>query len=185
MPALPTRIPASEFTADSDLLAAILNTEPVPASSLVELSSAKSGLRLSFNSNRECCQRLRPRISLNKFYGSESGVQFYSNNLTNEKNGARKKIHGGSGVSGAGGSYNAGSAYRYLILQMIRELTRYGSLPPTQLPPSWSFTSLSRRGSILPPLALPEATPFWHQEKSTTISSGWMFGLRARLPKFR
>lgn len=40
---------------------------------------------------------------------AESGVQFYTNNLTNESKGARKKIHGGSGISGAGDSYGVGS----------------------------------------------------------------------------
>ncbi|KAH8092568.1 galactose mutarotase-like protein [Cristinia sonorae] len=90
-PTLPTRVPVSEFTPTSDLLKEIITSEASSKDPLVQLASEKSGLRVSFDSN-------------------QSGVQFYSNNLTNEKNGARKKIHGGSGVSGAGDSYGVGSA---------------------------------------------------------------------------
>lgn len=40
---------------------------------------------------------------------SERGVMFYSNNLTTPAKGARKLVHGGSGISGHGDSYGPGS----------------------------------------------------------------------------
>lgn len=51
----------------------------------------------------------------------ESGVQFYSNNLTNPSKGARKKIHGGSGISGHGDSYGVGSKYPINIFPSFRK----------------------------------------------------------------
>ncbi|TCD61099.1 hypothetical protein EIP91_009036 [Steccherinum ochraceum] len=88
---LPTRIPIDKFTPDVDLVNDIITSEASATSPLVELASAKSGLRISFDSN-------------------QSGVQFYSNNFASESKGARKKIHGGSGISGAGDGYGVGSA---------------------------------------------------------------------------
>ncbi|THH27229.1 hypothetical protein EUX98_g6965 [Antrodiella citrinella] len=87
-PTAATRIPIAEFTSTTDLLKDVI----APGSpSLVELASAKSGLRLSFDSN-------------------QSGVQFYTNNFASEAKGARKKIHGGSGLMNGGDSYGVGSA---------------------------------------------------------------------------
>jgi len=45
------------------------------------------------------------------YLSSERGVMFYSNNA-NPKEGARKIMHGGSGVSGFGDSYGPGSTSR-------------------------------------------------------------------------
>ncbi|EIM91577.1 galactose mutarotase-like protein [Stereum hirsutum FP-91666 SS1] len=59
-------------------------------SPVVELASEKSGLKLSFDTN-------------------QSGVQFYSYNFSTG-DGARKKIHGGSGKAGPGEGYPAGGA---------------------------------------------------------------------------
>jgi len=85
----PTRISEKELSSGIDLLKDILTSEDKEP--VVELESEKSGLKLTFDTN-------------------QSGVQFYSNNLTSPSKGARKKIHGGSGISGAGDSYGVGSA---------------------------------------------------------------------------
>jgi len=90
-PTSPTRISTASINPGTNLLAEIFAAEPGTKEPLVELQSEKSGLKLDFDTN-------------------QSGVQFYSNNLTNPTKGARKKIHGGSGVSGAGDAYGAGSA---------------------------------------------------------------------------
>ncbi|KAJ7129045.1 galactose mutarotase-like domain-containing protein [Mycena filopes] len=97
----PTRIPLAAFPT-LDLLQDVLRpSHPTPGATaaergtrsapVVELASAKSGLKLVFDSN-------------------QAGVMFYSNAWTNPQKGARKKIHGGSGIKGKGDSYDAGSA---------------------------------------------------------------------------
>ncbi|TFK65110.1 galactose mutarotase-like protein [Pluteus cervinus] len=88
-PNIPSRIPLNSFTPESDLLKDLL--KGTRTDTLVELSSAKSGLKLLFDSNQH-------------------GVMFYSNNLAKATNGARKKIHGGSGISGNGDAYAPGTA---------------------------------------------------------------------------
>ncbi|THH17897.1 hypothetical protein EW146_g2994 [Bondarzewia mesenterica] len=82
------RIPVSSFKPDFDYAKEILSEKP--DDSVVELASKKSGLRLSFETN-------------------QSGVQFYSNNFATG-DGAKKRIHGGSGKAGPGQGYGAGSA---------------------------------------------------------------------------
>jgi len=64
--------------------------KPGAADGVVELASNKSGVRLVFGTN-------------------QSGVQFYSNNFANG-DGARKRIHGGSGAFGPGEGYPSASA---------------------------------------------------------------------------
>ncbi|KAA1476245.1 galactose mutarotase-like protein [Dentipellis sp. KUC8613] len=81
-------IPTAAFTPEADFVKDVLGARPQEG--IVELASQKSGLRLVFNSN-------------------QSGVQFYSNNLATG-DGARKKIHGGSGNAGPGEGYGPGSA---------------------------------------------------------------------------
>ncbi|KZT67902.1 galactose mutarotase-like protein, partial [Daedalea quercina L-15889] len=81
----PVRLPASELTPQTDLLA----PAEEDADAVVELEGAKSGLTLAFHTN-------------------QSGVQFYSNNFASPAATARKKIHGGSGALGDG--YEPGSA---------------------------------------------------------------------------
>lgn len=44
---------------------------------------------------------------------------FYSNNLSTAAKGARKKIHGGSGVSGNGDAYSPGSKYTFVFIFMF------------------------------------------------------------------
>lgn len=46
----------------------------------------------------------------------ERGVMFYTNAMANADNGARKKIHGGSGTSGNGDAYGPGSAFPRNVL---------------------------------------------------------------------
>ncbi|KDR68533.1 hypothetical protein GALMADRAFT_146199 [Galerina marginata CBS 339.88] len=90
----PSRLPLVSFNAETDFLKDLLLTSndkgsrPEP---LVIISSAKSGLKLEFDSNQH-------------------GVMFYSNAMANVANGARKKIHGGSGISGNGDGYGPGTA---------------------------------------------------------------------------
>ncbi|EPT05454.1 hypothetical protein FOMPIDRAFT_1155225 [Fomitopsis schrenkii] len=81
----PVRLPASELTPTTDLLA----PAEEDADAVVELEGDKSGLKLAF-------------------YTNQSGVQFYSNNFSQPARTARKKIHGGSGAQGDG--YEPGSA---------------------------------------------------------------------------
>ncbi|KAL5504356.1 hypothetical protein ACEPAH_8430 [Sanghuangporus vaninii] len=86
---VPKRIPLSEFP-KTDLVQDIIHPKPTESSPVVELSSDKSGLKLSFFTN-------------------QSGVQFYSGNFLGPDS-SRKKIHGGSGEVGKGDGYNAGAA---------------------------------------------------------------------------
>ncbi|KAF9444690.1 galactose mutarotase-like protein [Macrolepiota fuliginosa MF-IS2] len=72
-------------------LDAILTQGSIGAPSSVQLASKKSGIAL-------------------KFFSNQRGVMFYSNNLTTPTKGARKLIHGGSGISGHGNSYGPGTA---------------------------------------------------------------------------
>ncbi|KAJ3997065.1 galactose mutarotase-like domain-containing protein [Lentinula boryana] len=95
---IPKRFPISEFTPKLDLLKDVLipsGTEgatrgdrPEP---VVELSSDKSGLKLVFETNQD-------------------GVMFYSNAWADPSKGARKKIHGGSGIKDHGDGYVPGTA---------------------------------------------------------------------------
>ncbi|PPQ77622.1 hypothetical protein CVT25_011233 [Psilocybe cyanescens] len=93
---IPTRIPLVSFDDKSDFLEDVLRaaddenrgSRPGP---LATLSSARSGLKLEFDSNQH-------------------GVMFYSNAMANVAKGARKKIHGGSGISGQGDAYGPGTA---------------------------------------------------------------------------
>ncbi|KAF9001493.1 galactose mutarotase-like domain-containing protein [Cyathus striatus] len=96
---VPTRIPLSSFTPNFDYLKDLLTPSTVQekqgrgsrAAPVVELASEKSGLKLVFDTNQR-------------------GVMFYSNSLASPLNGARKKIHGGSGISGNGDAYGPGTA---------------------------------------------------------------------------
>lgn len=85
---VPTRIPLDAFSKTNALEDIVLPRQK--PESLVELSSDKSGLKLSFSSN-------------------QSGVQFYSGNFISTES-ARKKIHGGSGEVGKGDGYKPGAA---------------------------------------------------------------------------
>ncbi|KAF9459948.1 galactose mutarotase-like domain-containing protein [Collybia nuda] len=96
---IPTRIPLSSFGPNLDLIKELFEppnnqgsqsrgTRPEP---VVELASTKSGIKLVFDTNQH-------------------GVMFYANGLAKPSAGARKKIHGGSGVSGHGDSYGPGTA---------------------------------------------------------------------------
>ncbi|KAH9481106.1 Galactose mutarotase [Psilocybe cubensis] len=93
---IPTRIPSVSFNEQSDFLEDLLRpandenrgSRPEP---LATLSSAKSGLKLEFDSNQH-------------------GVMFYSNAMASVTKGARKKIHGGSGITGHGDAYGPGTA---------------------------------------------------------------------------
>jgi len=93
---IPTRIPLASFDDGSDFVRDLLRapgnadrgTRAVP---VVELSSQKSGLKLKFDSNQQ-------------------GAMFYSNALAKTTSGARKKIHGGSGISGDGNAYSPSTA---------------------------------------------------------------------------
>lgn len=100
VPSVPSRLPLASFSAETDFVTDLL--KPVSedtvtsrggnrAQPTVELTSDKSGLKLIFDSNQR-------------------GVMFYSNNLSTAAKGARKKIHGGSGVSGNGDAYSPGTA---------------------------------------------------------------------------
>ncbi|KAH8835004.1 galactose mutarotase-like domain-containing protein [Flagelloscypha sp. PMI_526] len=96
-PVLPTRIPLSEFEKDVDLIGDVVKprtdshagVETGKVKPVAELTSEKSGLKLSFDTN-------------------QAAVMFYSNGWSDAKVGARKKIHGGSGALGDG--YEPGSA---------------------------------------------------------------------------
>ena len=46
---------------------------------------------------------------------AEHGAMFYSNSMANAAKGARKKIHGGSGVRDNGDAYGPGSTYQMLL----------------------------------------------------------------------
>ncbi|KAK7682610.1 hypothetical protein QCA50_014410 [Cerrena zonata] len=87
----PTRISTSSLSATTSFVEELLTKEGQQIDPVVVIASDRSGLRLTFDTN-------------------QSGVQFYSNNLTNPSKGARKKIHGGSGISGHGDSYGVGTA---------------------------------------------------------------------------
>jgi aldose 1-epimerase len=93
---IPTRIHSDSFNAETDFLRDLLRasddkergSRPDP---LVILSSAKSGLKLEFDSNQH-------------------GLMFYSNAMASVTSGAKKNIHGGSGISGRGAGYGPGTA---------------------------------------------------------------------------
>ncbi|KAJ7767230.1 galactose mutarotase-like domain-containing protein [Mycena metata] len=93
----PTRIPLASFS-EIDLVQDVLRTSNGPTATrgnrttpVVELASGKSGLKLVFDTN-------------------QAGVMFYSNTGANAQKGARKKIHGGSGLKDQGDSYTPGTA---------------------------------------------------------------------------
>jgi len=95
---IPTRVPWSQFRPELDLIKDIIRPSGqesegpgIRANPVVELTSEKSGLTLTFDSNQR-------------------GVMFYSNGLASPAKGARKKIHGGSGIMGQGDAYGPGTA---------------------------------------------------------------------------
>ncbi|KAH0584875.1 hypothetical protein H2248_008153 [Termitomyces sp. 'cryptogamus'] len=95
---IPTRIPLSSFDSELDLIKEIIlpsnNVQGNPTrrpAPVAELSSAKTGIRLIFDTNQH-------------------GVMFYTNIGADPSVGARKKIHGGSGIKDHGDSYGPGSA---------------------------------------------------------------------------
>ncbi|KIM40744.1 hypothetical protein M413DRAFT_446132 [Hebeloma cylindrosporum] len=92
----PTRFSLSSFSDSSDYLRDLLRASDdeergVRADPCVILSSERSGLKLEFDTNQR-------------------GVMFYTNAMANPADGARKKIHGGSGTSGNGDAYGPASA---------------------------------------------------------------------------
>ncbi|KIK66891.1 hypothetical protein GYMLUDRAFT_37958 [Collybiopsis luxurians FD-317 M1] len=95
---IPKRLSSSEFTPELDLLKDILTPSGAEGGArgdrpdpVVELSSDKSGLKLLFDTNQD-------------------GTMFYSNAWADPSRGARKKIHGGSGIMNNGDGYIPGSA---------------------------------------------------------------------------
>ncbi|KAF9058964.1 galactose mutarotase-like protein [Rhodocollybia butyracea] len=95
--AIPKRFPYAEFTPQLDMLKYILapsgsqvskGARPEP---VIELASDKSGLKLLFETNQD-------------------GTMFYSNAWSDPAKGARKKIHGGSGIKDHGDGYIPGTA---------------------------------------------------------------------------
>ncbi|CAA7269494.1 unnamed protein product [Cyclocybe aegerita] len=91
-----TRILLNSFGEESNYLKDLLRPPDdaergTRAGAVVELKSKKSGLKLAFDTNQR-------------------GAMFYSNALAKATNGARKKIHGGSGVSGDGNAYGPHTA---------------------------------------------------------------------------
>ncbi|THU82850.1 galactose mutarotase-like protein [Dendrothele bispora CBS 962.96] len=105
---IPKRLPLSSLTDSLDLVKDLLTpaknssqTSQTSSSSsssrgartdpVVELASEKSGLKLVFDTN-------------------QSGAMFYSNGLSKATSGARKKIHGGSGIKDHGDAYEPGTA---------------------------------------------------------------------------
>ncbi|KAF7324530.1 hypothetical protein MKEN_00493700 [Mycena kentingensis (nom. inval.)] len=89
---VPTRIPAAGVVSGQvDLLGDLIKADGTRVETKTELKSAKSGLKLAFDSN-------------------QGGLMFYSAAWTDSSKGARKKIHGGSGERGKGDSYDAGCA---------------------------------------------------------------------------
>ncbi|KAJ7483540.1 hypothetical protein FB451DRAFT_1029358, partial [Mycena latifolia] len=94
---VPTRIPLASF-AEVDFVGDVLRPSNGAnamrgnrSSPVAELVAGKSGLKLVFDTN-------------------QGGVMFYSNVWANPLKGARKKIHGGSGVKDKGDGYQPGTA---------------------------------------------------------------------------
>lgn len=77
---------------------------------MVEISSPKSGLKLAFNTNRASSIVLFcPTSHVHHWASSsEAGVMFYANGMAHPSTGVRKRVHGGSGLSGNGDSYGPG-----------------------------------------------------------------------------
>ncbi|KAF8181511.1 galactose mutarotase-like domain-containing protein [Pholiota molesta] len=90
---IPTRIPFSSFNDTSDFIKDLLRESDdkergTRSEPTVKLLSEKSGIKLHFDSNQH-------------------GAMFYSNAMANPAKGARKKIHGGSGIKDNGDAYAA------------------------------------------------------------------------------
>ncbi|KAG6849595.1 hypothetical protein H0H93_007117 [Arthromyces matolae] len=97
---VPTRLDLTSFDSNLDLIKDIVlpsndaqgnstrGNRPAP---VAELSSAKTGIKLVFDTNQH-------------------GVMFYTNGGANPAAGARKKIHGGSGIKDHGDAYGPGTA---------------------------------------------------------------------------
>lgn len=92
-------------------LDAILAQAPLNAASAVQLASEKTRIALDFFSNRKehCSLSSRPTFDLINASYLERGLMFYTNDLADPAKGARKLIHGGSGISGHGDAYGPGS----------------------------------------------------------------------------
>lgn len=132
--AIPTRVPLSSFTDSSDLVADLLRDSDdkergTRAGPTVELASNKSGLRLAFDSNRMLHKCYIPTLHTMSFLSNlaEHGAMFYSNSMSNAAKGARKKIHGGSGVRDNGDAYGPGSTYQ-MPLSSPRPLPEFCNL---------------------------------------------------------
>jgi len=85
----PGRVNVKDFS-KLDLINQILDLHKKKAAPLVDLSSERSGLRLSF-------------------YSNQSGCQFYSG-IAVTPDSSRKEIHGGEGILGTGNGYQPGCA---------------------------------------------------------------------------
>ncbi|KAF8888966.1 galactose mutarotase-like domain-containing protein [Mucidula mucida] len=87
---IPKRVPVKSLEDESfDLVGKIIASKVT--NPLVELSSETSGLAVAFDSN-------------------QSGAMFYTNTGARLEKGARKKIHGGSGITDHGDGYAPGTA---------------------------------------------------------------------------
>ncbi|KAG6827911.1 hypothetical protein H0H92_009980 [Tricholoma furcatifolium] len=114
---IPTRIPLSSFDSKFDLIKdTVLPTNDAQGNStrgnrpapVAELASAKSGIRLIFDTNRTSrSAHEKPNAHPHSL---EHGVMFYSNGGAKPSAGARKKIHGGSGIKDHGDAYGPGTA---------------------------------------------------------------------------
>lgn len=95
----------------TDLIQDIINPSSKQGESqsspVVQLSSDRSGLKLSFFTNRAYAIDVVDLNAVSSNMDLESGVQFYSGNFVGPTS-SRKKIHGGSGELGKGDGYKAG-----------------------------------------------------------------------------
>lgn len=88
-------------------MTAIVETAQIPSSFFPLLNLVSSS-----NSTAIVSYHIFAHIFITRLMSSaEHGVMFYSNAMANVANGARKKIHGGSGISGKGDAYGPQSMH--------------------------------------------------------------------------
>lgn len=133
----------SFFNAQLDIIGDLLqplNDKQTPAGKdlpepVVELASSESGIRLTFDTNRVS---LKSVIITSGFdiSISEQGVMFYANASAQSSTGARKKIHGGSGLSGNGDAYGP----ECTLFSTFLVAADPDPSSDMKLLPSWNFT---------------------------------------------
>ena len=193
-PPPPSKLSASDFTPELDLVGAALSRDGPASEEVVSLTSGKSGLRIGFSTNRECPPPARSRSTPQADPPARGHIaQSPACSSTRTTLRCPRRARGRRSMAARARSAT-GTAQAVSVLSVTLRPLPPPSVPspcddcvnadPCAQPPlSWSSTRRSRRGSTRGHAARRARTRSWRRARCTTTLCGWTCGTRARGPR--